>query len=174
MSIKEIVRGIRRASPDRDVLSFDDGRLNVQITSLDLFSQINSELPNISVINYLYDISSSVSEELRIVLPKESNIEKVKTKYLNYFALQIKRVLSDIRSINIKIVAFLFFGALVLTASYFLESFGFPRVVADSVNIIGGFSIWEAADTFFFARSEKKKEIFSKLRLMRAEWTRES
>ena len=174
MSIKEIVRGIRRASPDRDVLSFDDGRLNVQITSLDLFSQINSELPNISVINYLYDISSSVSEELRIVLPKESNIEKVKTKYLNYFALQIKRVLSDIRSINIKIVAFLFFGALVLTASYFLESFGFPRVVADSVHIIGGFSIWEAADTFFFARSEKKKEIFSKLRLMRAEWTRES
>lgn len=75
----------------------------------------------------------------------------------------------EYRSIIIKIFAFLIFGFGVLTLSYFLEGFK-NRLIADTVNIIGGFAVWEAAEVFFFTRSEKKSEIIMKLKLINAEW----
>ena len=93
----------------------------------------------------------------------------MKTVYLNYLSLAIKRDLKELKSIRFKIFGFLFFGIVVLILSYFLEGIS-ARFVYDSVNIIGGFSIWEAADVFFFARSEKSRNMFVRLKLVRSEW----
>lgn len=170
MKNRDAIREIRKAKPIRDVLQFRDGRLNVTVTSSSLFSDVNSDLPSPDIIEYLYDISSSSTDELRIILPSECGMESVRKVYLNYISLDIKRDLREYRSIMIKIVSFLVFGVGVLMLSYFLEGFQ-NRLIADTVNIIGGFAVWEAAEVFFFARSEKKREMLTKLRLVRAEWT---
>ncbi len=170
MKNRDAVREIRKAKPIRDVLQFRDGKLNVTVTSSSLFSDVNSDLPSPDIIEYLYDISSSSTDELRIILPSECGMESVRKVYLNYISLDIKRDLREYRSIMIKIISFLVFGVGVLMLSYFLEGFQ-NRLIADTVNIIGGFAVWEAAEVFFFARSEKKRQMLTKLRLVRAEWT---
>ena len=170
MKNRDAVREIRKAKPIRDVLQFRDGKLNVTVTSSSLFSDVNSDLPSPDIIEYLYDISSSSTDELRIILPAECGMESVRKVYLNYISLDIKRDLREYRSIMIKIISFLVFGVGVLMLSYFLEGFQ-NRLIADTVNIIGGFAVWEAAGVFFFARSEKKRQMLTKLRLVRAEWT---
>lgn len=170
MKNRDAVREIRKAKPIRDVLQFRDGKLNVTVTSSSLFSDVNSDLPSPDIIEYLYDISSSSTDELRIILPPECGMESVRKVYLNYISLDIKRDLREYRTIMIKIISFLIFGVGVLMLSYFLEGFQ-NRLIADTVNIIGGFAVWEAAEVFFFARSEKKREMLTKLRLVRAEWT---
>lgn len=167
----EALKAIRKAKPIRDVLQFVSGRLNVTVTSSSLFSDINSDLPSADIIEYLYDISSSSSDDLRIVLPEDCDLEDAKRVYLNYISLDIKRNLREYRSTMIKIISFLIFGVGVLMLSYFLEGFQ-NRLIADTVNIIGGFAVWEAAEVFFFARSEKKREMLMKLRLVKAEWTK--
>ncbi len=169
MKNRDAVREIRKAKPIRDVLQFTDGKLNVTVTSSSLFSDVNSDLPSPDIIEYLYDISSSSTDELRIILPPECGMESVRKVYLNYISLDIKRDLREYRSIMIKIISFLVFGVGVLMLSYFLEGFQ-NRLIADTVNIIGGFAVWEAAEVFFFARSEKKRQMLTKLRLVRAEW----
>ncbi len=171
MKNRDAVREIRKAKPIRDVLQFTDGKLNVTVTSSSLFSDVNSDLPSPDIIEYLYDISSSSTDELRIILPPECGMESVRKVYLNYISLDIKRDLREYRSIMIKIISFLVFGVGVLMLSYFLEGFQ-NRLIADTVNIIGGFAVWEAAEVFFFARSEKKRQMLTKLKLVRAEWTR--
>ncbi len=170
MKNSQAIREIRKAKPIRDVLQFMDGRLNVTVTSSSLFSDVNSDLPSPDIIEYLYDISSSSTDELRIILPPECEMESVRRVYLNYISLDIKRDLREYRSIMVKIISFLIFGVGVLMLSYFLEGFQ-NRLIADTVNIIGGFAVWEAAEVFFFARSEKKREMLTKLRLVKAEWT---
>ncbi len=170
MKNRDAVREIRKAKPIRDVLQFTDGKLNVTVTSSSLFSDVNSDLPSPDIIEYLYDISSSSTDELRIILPPECGMESVRKVYLNYISLDIKRDLREYRTIMIKIISFLVFGVGVLMLSYFLEGFQ-NRLIADTVNIIGGFAVWEAAEVFFFARSEKKRQMLTKLKLVRAEWT---
>ncbi len=169
MKNRDAVREIRKAKPIRDVLQFTDGKLNVTVTSSALFSDVNSDLPSPDIIEYLYDISSSSTDELRIILPPECGMESVRKVYLNYISLDIKRDLREYRTIMIKIISFLVFGVGVLMLSYFLEGFQ-NRLIADTVNIIGGFAVWEAAEVFFFARSEKKRQMLTKLKLVRAEW----
>lgn len=171
MKMKEAVKRIRLSRPIRDVLSFNDGRLDVVITSSSLFSDVNSNLPSGDIIEYLYDISSSSNEELRVVLPSDCTLERVRKIYLDYLSLAIKKDLKEYRAIMIKIISFLIFGCGVLILSYFLEGSS-DRIFYDAVNIIGGFAVWEAAEVFFFARSEKKKEMVMKLRLLEAEWTK--
>ncbi len=170
MKFREAVREIRRARPIRDVLSFRDGKLDVTVTSSSLFSDINCALPSMDIIEYLCEISSSSNDELRIFLPSGCDRERVKRIYINYLSLAIKKDLREYRIIMTKIISFLIFGSAVLTLSYFLEGSG-GRLVSDSVNIIGGFAVWEAAEVFFFDRSGKKREIMTKLRLIEAEWT---
>ncbi len=169
MKNRDAVREIRKAKPIRDVLQFTDGKLNVTVTSSSLFSDVNSDLPSPDIIEYLYDISSSSTDELRIILPPECGMKSVRKVYLNYISLDIKRDLREYRTIMIKIISFLVFGVGVLMLSYFLEGFQ-NRLIADTVNIIGGFAVWEAAEVFFFARSEKKRQMLTKLKLVRAEW----
>ena len=171
MKFREAVSEIRKAKPIRDVLSFSEGKLNVTVTSQDLFSSVNCDLPSSEIIDYLSEISSSSTDDLRIVLPQECDLVRVKRIYINYLSLSIKKDLRDYRIIMTKILSFLIFGVAVLTVSYFLEGFQ-NRLIADTVNIIGGFAVWEAAEVFFFARSEKKKEMMTKLRLVKAEWTK--
>ncbi len=171
MKFREAVREIRKAKPIRDVLVYSEGKLNVTVTSPDLFSSVNDDLPSAEIIDYLSEISSSSTDELRIVLPEECDLGRVKRIYINYLSLSIKKDLRDYRIIMTKILSFLIFGVAVLTASYFLEGFQ-NRLIADTVNIIGGFAVWEAAEVFFFARSEKKREMMTKLRLVKAEWTK--
>ncbi len=169
MKAGDTVRTIRKARPVRDVLDYTDGKLDVVVTSSSLFSDINASLPSSDIIEYLYDISSSSSDDLRIVLPPESDEKEVRRIYTNYLSLALKKDLKEYRSIIIKIFAFLLFGVGVLTLSYFLEGFK-NRLIADTVNIIGGFAVWEAAEVFFFTLSEKKRDIVMKLRLINAEW----
>ena len=171
MKFREAVSEIRKAKPIRDVLSFSEGKLNVTVTSSELFSSVNDDLPSPEIIDYLSEISSSSTDDLRIVLPEECDTERVKRIYINYLSLSIKKDLREYRIIMTKILSFLIFGVAVLTVSYFLEGFQ-NRLIADTVNIIGGFAVWEAAEVFFFARSEKKKEMMTKLRLVKAEWTK--
>ncbi len=169
MKFSKTVKEIRRAKPVRNVLLYNDGKLDVTVTSTELFSSINEDLPSSEIIDYLYEISSSSTEELRIVLPEVDNPERVRKVYSNYLSLAIKKDLREYRTIMVKILSFLIFGTAVLTLSYILEGFN-ERIFFDTVNIIGGFAIWEAAEVFFFARSEKKREILMKLRLLKAEW----
>lgn len=173
MKFRDAVKEIRSSRPIRDVLRYSDGKLDVTVTSTELFSSVNEDLPSGEIIEYLYDISSSSTEDLRVVLPASCNLDRVKKVYLNYLSLAIKRDLREYRTIMIKILSFLLFGVVVLMLSYFLEGFQ-NRLIADTVNIIGGFAVWEAADVFFFAKSDKKKEILMKLRLLRADWIKES
>ncbi len=169
MKFRDTVRTIRQSRPVRDVLEYRDGKLDVSVTSSSLFSDINASLPSPDIIEYLYDISSSSNDDLRIVLPPECDEGEVKRIYTNYLSLAVKKDMREYRSIIIKILTFLLFGVVVLTLSYFLEGFK-NRLIADTVNIIGGFAVWEAAEVFFFTRSEKKREIIMKLRLINAEW----
>ncbi len=169
MKFRDTVRTIRQSRPVRDVLEYREGKLDVVVTSSSLFSDINASLPSPDIIEYLYDISSSSSDDLRVVLPEECDEGEVKRVYTNYLSLGVKKDMREYRSIIIKILAFLLFGVVVLTLSYFLEGFK-NRLIADTVNIIGGFAVWEAAEVFFFTRSEKKREIIMKLRLINAEW----
>lgn len=169
MKFSRTVKEIRKAKPVRNVLLYNDGKLDVTVTSTDLFSSINEDLPSSEIIDYLYEISSSSTEELRIVLPEVDNAERVRKVYSDYLSLAIKKDLREYRTIMVKILSFLIFGTAVLTLSYILEGFK-ERIFFDTVNIIGGFAIWESAEVFFFARSEKKREILMKLRLLKAEW----
>lgn len=173
MKFRDAVKEIRSSRPIRDVLQYIDGKLDVTVTSAELFSSVNEDLPSGEIIEYLYDISSSSTEDLRVVLPASCSLDRVKKVYINYLSLAIKRDLREYRTIMIKILSFLLFGVVVLMLSYFLEGFQ-NRLIADTVNIIGGFAVWEAADVFFFAKSDKKKEILMKLRLLRADWIKES
>ncbi len=173
MKFRDTVRTIRQSRPVRDVLEYREGKLDVVVTSSSLFSDINASLPSPDIIEYLYDISSSSSDDLRVVLPEECDEGEVKRIYTNYLSLGVKKDMREYRSIIIKILAFLLFGVVVLTLSYFLEGFK-NRLIADTVNIIGGFAVWEAAEVFFFTRSEKKREIIMKLRLINAEWRAQS
>ncbi len=173
MKFRDTVRTIRQSRPVRDVLEYREGKLDVVVTSSSLFSDINASLPSPDIVEYLYDISSSSSDDLRVVLPEECDEGEVKRVYTNYLSLGVKKDMREYRSIIIKILAFLLFGVVVLTLSYFLEGFK-NRLIADTVNIIGGFAVWEAAEVFFFTRSEKKREIIMKLRLINAEWRAQS
>lgn len=173
MKFRDTVSEIMSSKPIRDVLQYRDGKLDVTVTSEDLFASVNEDLPSGEIIEYLYDISSSSTEEMRIVLPPSCSLERVKKVYINYLSLAIKRDLREYRTIMIKIISFLLFGVVVLLLSYFLEGLQ-NRLIADTVNIIGGFAVWEAADVFFFAKSDKKKDILMKLRLLRADWIKES
>ena len=106
---------------------------------------------------------------MRIVLDDEVNLEETRKIYSSYAFLMARKNSKELRAYTFKIISFVLFGALVLTLSYFMEN-TMKRVIADSVNIIGGFSIWEAADLFFFARQDKKKELISIIKLLDAEW----
>ncbi len=173
MKFRDTVREIRNSKPIRDVLQYRDGKLDVTVTSSELFSSVNEDLPSGEIVDYLYDISSSSTEEMRVVLPSSCSLERVKKVYINYLSLAVKKDLREYRIIMTKIISFLIFGVVVLMLSYFLEGLQ-NRLIADTVNIIGGFAVWEAADVFFFAKSDKKKEILVKLRLLRADWIKES
>lgn len=171
MKIKDLRKLIKTSSPVRDFFPSIADKLSVRITSEDLFSDVNSQLPSSDVIDYLFSIACRVpiKEELRIVLPSDSDFEKAVKSYKSYIAVELSKSLKELRSLSWKVFMFLAAGAAILTASYFLEHFG-NRVLTDSVNIIGGFSIWEAADTFVFARAEKRREVLSLLKLYNAEW----
>ena len=168
---KEALKALKYTSPMEKILPSEDGRLEVKITGKELYSDINSELPSPDIMDYLFDISThtDIKDKLRIVIDDELDLLKAKEKYKTYLLVLAKKTLKELRAYTRKILGFLFFGAIVLVLSYFLED-RFQRVFYDSVNIIGGFSIWEAADLFFFARTEKRKELISIVKLLEAEW----
>ena len=106
---------------------------------------------------------------MTIVVDDEVDFDRVVRTYRSYIAFSLKRSISELRSLTVKILSFLGVGAALLVTSYFLEGLT-SRVVYDAVNIIGGFSVWEAADTFVFARAEKRRDVIAALRLYHAEW----
>ena len=171
-NIKDTVKKLKGISPMKNILSTKDGKLEVKITGKDLYSEVNSDLPSHDIIDYLFDISNHADmvDKLSIVLDDEVDLVQAKEKYITYLLVMAKKTLKELRVYTRKIFGFLIFGALVLVLSYFLEE-RLQRVFYDSVNIIGGFSIWEAADLFFFARWEKRKELISIIRLLEADWT---
>ena len=148
------------------------GILEVKITGKELFSEINSSLPSQSVMDYLLYISTHAERraEINIVIDDEVDLEETREVFSRYITVMAKKCLKDLKTLTLKILGFLGFGLAVLILSYFLET-RFGRVIYDSVNIIGGFSIWEAADLFFFARWEKRRELLSIMRLLNASWS---
>ncbi len=171
MKIKDLRRLIKTSSPVRAFFPAIEDRLSVKITSEDLFSDVNSDLPSSDVLDYLFAMACRVpiNEDLRIEFPYDSDLDRARKSYTAYIAVELNKSLKELRSLSWKVFMFLSAGAAILTASYFLEHFG-NRVITDSVNIIGGFSIWEAADTFVFARAEKRMEVLSLLKLYDAQW----
>ena len=169
---KNTVLKLKSISPLERILPFHNGRLEVKITGKELYSEINKELPSPEIISYHFDISThtDVKDKLTIVLDDEVDLNRAKETYFTYLLVLAKKTLKELRVYSRKIVGFLIFGAIVLVISYFLEG-KLQRVFYDSVNIIGGFSIWEAADLFFFARWEKRKELISIVKLLEANWT---
>ena len=150
--------------PMDTILPVVDGRMEVKITGKELLSEINSSLPSQDIMEYLLSVSTYTDPQvrMRIVLDDEVDLEETRKIYSSYAFLMARKNSKELRAYTFKIISFVLFGALVLTLSYFMEN-TMKRVIADSVNIIGGFSIWEAADLFFFARQDKKKELMDKM-----------
>lgn len=169
--LREHIKEIRHRIPIKEIFPAMGKEIEILITGKDLFSEVNSNIPSTDVIEYLETVSSNLptGAELSIVLDDEVDFDKVEKSYKSYIALSLKRKVNELRVLTFKVSAFLIVGAILLIISYFLENLT-KRVVYDAVNIIGGFSIWEAADTFVFARSEKKKEVITMLRLYKAKW----
>ena len=168
---REALREVRKWKPVRDIFPSAGQRIEVMVTGKELFSEINSRVPSPDVIDYLREISSNLPRmsEMTIVVDEEVDFDRVVRTYRSYIAFSLKRSISELRSLTVKILSFLGVGAALLVTSYFLEGLT-SRVVYDAVNIIGGFSVWEAADTFVFARAEKRRDVISALRLYHAEW----
>ena len=171
MKIKDLQKVLKSASPVRAVFPSDDERIQIRVTSEDIYSDVNSSLPSPDVMEYLFNVADHVqiNESLRVLFPADTDIERAKIAYTSYIAFELNKCMKELKRLSWKIFMFVFVGAAILTISYFLEGFG-QRVITDSVNIIGGFSIWEAADTFVFARAEKRREVISRLKLYDAEW----
>ena len=167
------IKELRHIIPIKEIFPEVGKDIEVLITGKELFSEVNSDIPSNDVIEYLETISSNLpmATELNIVVDDEVDFEKVQKSYKSFIALSLKRKINELRVLTLKVSAFLIVGALLLIVSYFLENLA-KRVIYDAVNIIGGFSIWEAADTFVFARSEKKKEVITMLKLYKAKWTK--
>ena len=172
-NLRNTIRSIRKWKPVRDIFPSAGERIDVLVTGKELFSEINSSVPSPDVIDYLNEISSNLPKmsEMTVVIDDEVDYDRVVRTYRNYIAFALKRSIGELRSLTAKILAFLGVGAVLLITSYFLEDLT-SRVVYDAVNIIGGFSVWEAADTFVFARAEKRREVIASLRLYHAEWKR--
>ncbi len=170
-NLRQTIRSIRKWKPVRDIFPSAGERIEVLVTGKELFSEINSGVPNSDVIDYLAEISSNLPKlsEMTIVIDDEVDYDRVVRTYRNYIAFSLKRSIGELRDLTVKILSFLGVGAVLLVTSYFLEDLT-SRVVYDAVNIIGGFSIWEAADTFVFARAEKRRDVIASLRLYHAEW----
>ena len=160
------IKELRHIIPIKEIFPEVGKDIEVLITGKELFSEVNSDIPSNDV-----TISSNLpmATELNIVVDDEVDFEKVQKSYKSFIALSLKRKINELRVLTLKVSAFLIVGALLLIVSYFLENLA-KRVIYDAVNIIGGFSIWEAADTFVFARSEKKKEVITMLKLYKAKW----
>ncbi len=171
MKIKDLQKAIKSSSPIRAVFPSAGGRLNLRVTSEEIYSDINSVLPSSDVIDYLFSIAGRVpiNEDIRIEFTHGTDIEKARKAYASYIAVELSKCLRELRSLSWKVFSFFAVGAAILTVSYFLEGFG-QRVITDSVNIIGGFSVWEAADTFVFARADKRREVMAWLKLYDADW----
>lgn len=169
--LREALWEVRKWKPVRDIFPSAGQRIEVMVTGKELFSEINSRVPSPDVIDYLREISSNLPRmsEMTIVVDDEVDFDRVVRTYRSYIAFSLKRSISELRSLTVKILSFLGVGAALLVTSYFLEGLT-SRVVYDAVNIIGGFSVWEAADTFVFARAEKRRDVIAALRLYHAEW----
>ena len=169
--IRENIKELRHRIPIKEIFPAMGKEIEILITGKDLFSEVNSNIPSSDVIEYLETVSSNMpaGADLSIVLDDEVDLERVEKSYKSFIALSLKRKINELRVLTFKVSAFLIVGALLLVVSYFLENLT-KRVVYDAVNIIGGFSIWEAADTFVFARSEKRKEVVTMVRLHKAKW----
>ena len=169
--LRSYLKEIKHRIPIKEIFPGLGKEIEILVTGKELFSEVNSNIPSSDVIDYLETVASNLPNgaELSIVVDDEVDFARVQTAYKNFIALSLKRRINELRALTFKVSAFLLVGALLLIISYFLEGLA-KRVVYDAVNIIGGFSIWEAADTFVFARSEKKKEVITFLRLYKANW----
>lgn len=172
LRIKETVQRLKGISPLEKILPLKHNRLEVKVTRKELYSEINNNLPSPDVMDYLFDISTHTDRDIKltVVVDDEVDFKRVKETYITYLLVLARKTLKELRVHTRKIIGFLLFGAAVLLLSYFLEN-TMNRVIYDSVNIIGGFSVWEAADLFFFARWDKRKELLSIVRLLEADWT---
>lgn len=173
MTLKELKKGIKKESLHKLSFYHHGERLVVPVDDRELYSLVNSELPNSDVIEYLLDVANTVSinEKLNIVFAGDVDLDKAIKVYKGYAAFELKETLRELKSLTLKTISFLVAGAFFLSLSYFLDGYT-ERVITDSVNIVGWFSIWEAADTFVFRRQDKKKEALTILKLYDAEMTR--
>ena len=121
--IKDTVKKLNSISPMEKILPIKNGRLEVKITGKDLYSEINSELPNPDIIDYLFDISThtDILDKLTIVLDDEVDFKRAKETYITYLLVLAKKTLKELRVYTRKILGFLIFGGIVLVLSYFLE-----------------------------------------------------
>ncbi len=172
MTLKELNKAIKKDSPLKSFFLRHEERIVVPIDEREIYSVVNSDLPNREVIEYLMDVANTVpiKERLNIVFKGSVDFDKAVEVYKSYAAFELKKTLRELKSITLKTISFLVAGVFFLSLSYFLDGYA-ERVITDSVNIVGWFSIWEAADTFVFRRQDKKKEALSLLKLYDAEWS---
>lgn len=172
MTLKELNKVIKKDSPLKSFFIRHEERIVVPIDEREIYSVVNSDLPNREVIEYLMDVANTVpiKERLKIVFKGSVDLDKAIEVYKSYAAFELKKTLRELKSITLKTISFLAAGVFFLSLSYFLDGYA-ERVITDSVNIVGWFSIWEAADTFVFRRQDKKKEALSLLKLYDAEWS---
>lgn len=173
MGLSRKLKAFRQMRPGREFFPMKDGKLELIVTGKELYSPINSSLPSPDIIEYLYDAAghSMPSEKLRVILDDEVDFDKARETYRSYFAMDIKKSMGMLRLNTLQALGLLLFGAAVLTVSYFLGD-NSSRLIFDTVNIVGSFSVWEAADVFFLSRSEIRRQIATYIRLYEAEWQR--
>ncbi len=172
MTLSELKKVIKKDSPLKAFFNRHGERLVVPIDDRELYSVVNSELPNREVIEYLMDVANTVpiNERLNVVFKGYVDLDKAVKVYKSYAAFELKETLRELKSLTLKTISFLIAGVFFLSLSYFLDGYA-ERVITDSVNIVGWFSIWESADTFVFRRQDKKKEAMTILKLYDAEWS---
>ena len=97
--IKDTVKKLNKITPMEKILPIKNGRLEVKITGKDLYSEINSELPNPDIIDYLFFFftHTDILDKLTIVLDDEVDFKRAKETYITYLLVLAKKTLKELR-----------------------------------------------------------------------------
>lgn len=150
----------------------DDGSIEIPVNGSSLFNEFNDLLPSDDVMSYLFSAAENIlpGERLLITYPDTSSGPDFRQAVRNLILMEMRITRRRLALNTLFSICFLAFGAFVLALSFFLDS-RTSLTFSTTVNVIGTFAIWEAADIFIFRRTEFRRTLAIYLRLLGADWT---
>lgn len=166
---KSIAKDIHRseAYSERFYLQNDKEAI-IPIATTELYSSINPASPNPDVISYLYASVGYIKARKDIIITCTD--PSAENTYRNQIAMDIKLEQNRLRYRNLLALGFFLLGATVLVSGYVAGSLWPEQVISETIDIIGTFMIWEAADLFIIQKRETRMTLFGYYRLYAAIW----